>query len=175
MQKKSLFKEKSKTISNIIFLILLVLIFFRQGPGILNNFKKEGTAFPKIQLSQINNQVIELPNPNQKSFLVFWATWCPPCLVELNQINKAIKANKINSKDFIAINIGESASKVKKFLKQNDYQFNVALDPHHKLFNQIEAQGTPTTVLINEKGQIHSMSTGLKPFLITRLRWFLYD
>lgn len=137
-------------------------------PSILEQFKQEGTVFTPIL---IDGKLF--PPKNEKSVLVFWATWCGPCTLELKRINSAIANKEISSKNIFAVNMGEPQELVDKAVKERNYNFQVLIDTNGTLAKMFQVQATPTIVFIDEKGKIDWISSGISPSLIYRIKSFL--
>jgi thiol-disulfide isomerase/thioredoxin len=50
----------------------------------------EGETSPSFELTTLSGEQIVLPL-SRNHVLVFWATWCGPCGVELGRIQRLIK------------------------------------------------------------------------------------
>ena len=61
-------------------------------------------------------------------FINFWTTWCRACVIEMPSMEKLHQ--KFKDKDFVmvAINLQESASKIKQFYKEYKLTFTTLLD-----------------------------------------------
>src|SRR5690606_19094484 len=100
-----------------------------------------------------------------KQLLVFWATWCGPCKVELARINRLVKDGEIKATDVIAISSLEEINLVDAHVKENDYRFTVAIDPTGEAARQYKISGTPTLIFVDETGTIKWMTMGVSPSL----------
>lgn len=98
-------------------------------------------------------------------FLHFWATWCPPCKVELPHLEKL--AQKIESKgdnakiNFLAICISDSQKSLSSFMKENGYTFAGGLDATGRIAMKYGIQGVPTSILISPEGKILKIHVGM--------------
>lgn len=115
------------------------------------------------------------PPPKEKSVMVFWATWCGPCSVELKRINAAIEDGSISAKNLFAVNMGEDQSVIDKTLKERHYRFPVVRDSGNQLAQSLGVSVTPTVAFISADGQIKWLSSGLSPTLIYRIGRFQKD
>ena len=79
--------------------------------------------------------------------LNFWATWCPPCVGELPEIQELVNEN-IEGFTFLAVDCAESKSTVDQFLQENGYTFNVAYDEDRAIEALYPTDGIPYTLLI---------------------------
>lgn len=82
-------------------------------------------------------------------FLNFWATWCPPCRIEMPYIEDIYKENNDNSEDVVILgvaapNIGREGSKedIIKFLKEEGYTYPVAFDMTGEVMEEYAIQAS---------------------------------
>ncbi len=57
-------------------------------------------------------------------FINFWATWCPPCVAEMPDINDLYGKTK-DQVSFVMISVDEDREKAKSFMKRKGYDFPV--------------------------------------------------
>lgn len=121
------------------------------------DFTLENLKGEKITLSQFKGKEV---------FLNFWATWCPPCQVEMPDLEKLYQKYK-NDKDFVilTINVGESKDKVESYVKDNNYNFEVLLDKDSDISLKYKARYLPTSVVINKEGKIIKYHSGAMDFI----------
>ena len=98
----------------------------------------------------INLASANLGNP---IFLNFWATWCPPCISEMPDIEK-LQQTLGDSILIVGINQGESADTVREFVHDREFFWTFVLDPDNKVALDYNASVIPTSVFINDKGVI---------------------
>jgi thiol-disulfide isomerase/thioredoxin len=86
-------------------------------------------------------------------FLNFWATWCPPCTVELPNIQRLCEAMKKEDVAFI-ISSFEDKALVKKFISDKGLKLPIYLHgkPVPSIF--ISNRGIPVTFIIDRQGDI---------------------
>lgn len=157
-------------------LVLLVgVLYFLSGrlPGIVDLYRLEGQP---AATSQVVDLLTRSPVPlpfMEKKVLVFWATWCGPCKVELARINKLIENGDIPGESVVAVSVKENAQLVADFVKQNNYLFKVALDESGQAAQLYHVTATPTIYFIDESGKTEWVTQGLSPSLEIRLKGFL--
>ena len=93
-------------------------------------------------------------------FLNFWATWCPPCRMEMPSMEELHQ--QLKDKDFImlAVNGGETAAQVSGFMKENKFTFPVVLDTQNRVNRLYGVTGIPTTFILDKRGIIISRMVG---------------
>jgi len=95
-------------------------------------------------------------------FLNFWATWCPPCKAEMPSMEKMYNESDKNKFVVLAVNVGESEGKVKKFAETHKYTFPILIDKDAKISLKYRAYGIPLTYVIDQKGEIIARISGAR-------------
>ena len=92
----------------------------------------------------------------------FWATDCPGCIKEMPRLVDTYSKYKKRGIQIIAVSMFyDPPSQVLNFIKKNDIPFPVVIDADNKIAKQFDnIRLTPTSVLINEKGQIIDQIVG---------------
>ena len=106
-------------------------------------------------LQDLNGNKVSMEDYRGKIvFLNFWATWCPPCRVEMPSMEKLY--NEFKSKDFtiLAIDLQEDAATVKTFKEQYKLNFPILLDSDGSVALIYGAMSIPTTYLIDRDGYL---------------------
>ena len=134
------------------FFLLLFLSLLLPFSCENNNYKNEDLNIINLNLKQISSSKY---NKNETKFelINFWASWCQPCINEVEILNII---NKKNAKvSIIGISIMDDIESAKKFLIDNNVTYSNYFDEDLsslKLFNQINS--IPVTFLVNEKKEI---------------------
>lgn len=166
--------RKHLNFSNAIFAAALLAVLILKYPQIKENFATEGEVIQEqIILSDLlSKQSIRFPSSN-KQIIVFWATWCGPCKIELDRLDSLVKKNKILKEQVLAISIDENSDLVTEYLKKNPYSFLVAFDQNSELAKKFNIVGTPTVLFVDEKNKVKWRTTGISPSLGLRAQSFL--
>ena len=163
--------------NNIIFTILAIAFFLIiQGPNLVNNFQAQGSKIKNLSIQKIG---IKKPDENQfslqdqKNVILFWASWCAPCKLEMKRLHSSIKSGSIDSKKVWAYNPFENISTIKKFIKTNEYDFQfIKADP--PLEKVLNIKATPTYLWL-DGSTIYRMTTGISFINLWWLEYFLAD
>lgn len=116
---------------------------------------------PSVQIKDIKGKTVNtksIISNNGKPVLVsFWATWCKPCIKELNAFNEeyADWAEETGVKIIIvSVDNARSESSVAPFVNAKSWDFDVYLDPNGDFKRAMNVGDIPHTFLIDGKGKI---------------------
>ena len=90
----------------------------------------------------------------------FWASWCPPCIYEMPELQKLQNHFASRSFEVITINVGENKYKVRRFSKAIKLKLPVLLDTTKNTFNRWGVATLPTSFLIDSGGHIRYKARG---------------
>ncbi len=90
-------------------------------------------------------------------FLNFWATWCPPCVAELPEIQKAYEKHG-NEVVFLLV-ANQEPSVVEAFMEKHGYDIPVFY-PGTSTPQVFESSSIPTTFIISREGKIVTKKRG---------------
>lgn len=111
-----------------------------------------------------NNEVSFSDFKDRAVILFFWTTWCPFCRKELNALSEKYGGFQKDAVDLLPINVGESLSKVKRFIANKQLPFRILLDEESAVADSYDILGVPTYIYISKNGSVsskgHSFSQG---------------
>ena len=97
--------------------------------------------------------------------LDFWATWCPPCrktLPALQAMHERYKGDDGVMIASVSIDEGRNVgSFLRNFMKQKRYSFPVISDSYRNISAVYDVKTVPTMVVIDPKGRVANVQTGL--------------
>lgn len=158
-----LYKVKMK---RSIILSLLMIIFFAI---IIDAFASDKKTLPAINIKNIRGETVNIKNLHNdgKPFVInFWATWCKPCILELNTIKEVYDnwQSETGVKIFaISIDDSRNSKKVAPFVKGRGWKYEVLLDENSDLRRALNVNNPPHTFLVNGKGEIVWEHNGYAP------------
>lgn len=117
---------------------------------------EEAKLSPDFTLRDLNQNTFTLSNYKNKQpvLLFFWTTVCPFCRQELRVLKDAYPELTKEGLVLVAIDAGESFSKVENFTKNYDLPFRVLLDKDYAVAYDFGVMGVPTYVLVDKKGYV---------------------
>ncbi len=115
-------------------------------------------------------------NRNGLTVYSFWATWCVPCINELDDIHKEIdKWNDANVK-IVAISTDDSRTKrrVRPMVNGKNWDFEILMDENQDLKRALNITGIPHTI-VTKGPRIIYRRIGYKPGEENDLYEFIID
>lgn len=166
--------RKYFTFSNITTVVILGLFLYNRVPTYLENRDLEGKAILPQEYEVFNSTdgAVKFPALDQRYIMLFWATWCGPCKVEMNRLMTSVNEGKIPGDKIVAVNSFEESAVIKKFIEENEYPFTFLNAP--QLGNELKVQVTPTTFFV-DKGVVTNVASGMSLVGIWKAEKFLRD
>lgn len=166
-QNKTLFSK----ITDILFIGLIIAFIFPSGRmaigGSVNRIKamivqpgpeKARISLPEPDLDWKLKDVngLEMNMIEQKGkvkFINLWATWCPPCIGEMPEIEKLYNKFKDNEKISFFMISDEETEKLKEFTARKNYTFPVyqSLSPNP---TGLRSNSIPATYILSKNNEI---------------------
>lgn len=143
----------------ILTLAVCLLVMPAMAQNTLPDVKIRNLAGKEISFSSISNV------KDTAVVVSFWATWCVPCITEMETLNdqyadqKKIKPFKIVA---ISIDDARTVNKVKPFVRGRGWDFEFYTDVNHDLKRALNINDIPH-VLILKQGKIVYQHTGYTP------------
>jgi len=163
--------------SDLIFLVLIITLLFPKGRmavgGFINNIKAQIFNPTKLQetqfipetdfnwtLSDIEGQKINLSTLKGKVlFINLWATWCPPCVGEMPEIQQLYDEFKDDPNIIFLMISNEKPALIHRFIERNHYSFPV-LSSLSQAPASFSVSSIPTTFIVSKSGQLIVKETG---------------
>ncbi len=128
-------------------LIIFMLIF---------SFNARAEKIKDFTLPQyVENKKIHLQEEvkKKKVLLNFWASWCMSCAQEIPKL-EALKAKYGEKVTFVAINAGEKANLIERFLKKYKFSYLVVKDEDRLYSKSVGVDSLPVTIVVDEEMNI---------------------
>ena len=135
---------------------------------------------PKTTIKDMNGKSIStdtLSNKGQPFIIDFFATWCKPCIRELDAISEVYKdwQKETGVKLFaVSIDQAQNINKVKPLVDNHEWEYDVLLDPNGDLKRAFGIQVIPYVLIVDAKGNIvykhQGYTDGAEEELIEKVR-----
>lgn len=121
-------------------------------------------ALPSFQLTDAGGAAMNLSDlKGKKVFVNLWATWCPPCRVEMPSIEKLYRKVDKEKVVFVMLSLDQNFDLAKRFVKTNKLQLPVYY-PAENLPELFNTEGIPATFIFNEKGELIKSNEGMDDY-----------
>lgn len=119
-----------------------------------------GQVAPNFELQTLDGETVKLSDyKGQMVMLNFWASWCPPCRVEMPHMDTYYKEFKEEHNiEILAVNMTTlergSREKVPEFVEKHELTFPILMDEKGEVKELYDVMVYPTTYIVNAKGII---------------------
>lgn len=135
----------------IITIVLLAFLFFKTDLLKINKdismkkYRKHYIVSDDITLSNYINK-------EDKTLVIFWATWCDYCLQESEALNEYINQNPYKS--IIIVSHDDNKDDITNYLKENGYNWFIIFDPQKTIRETLDpgSKGIPSSYLLDKNG-----------------------
>ena len=94
--------------------------------------------------------------------LNFWATWCPPCRLEMPTMGRLHGEFHGRGLEVVAVNLMETRDQVRAFVEEQELTYPILLDRHGEIAERYGVMRLPETVLIGRNGEVIGKAIGFK-------------
>ena len=116
---------------------------------------ESGTQMPAFTMLNAQGEAVDLKSFAGKKVLVnLWATWCPPCRVEMPSLEKLHQSVDKEKTAFVMLSLDDDFEKAKKYVKDNNLDLPVYYPKTTDLPELFNVRGIPATFIFNEQGQL---------------------
>ena len=142
-------------------LILALMMLFALLPAWAESAPEVGDPAPAFDLTQIDGEVFHLSDHLGKVvFLNIWATWCPPCVAEIPDIQKLSEAHP-DDLVVIGVSVDETEADAAGFAEENGLTYPIAMDEGYLVAGELyPTMYIPESVFIAPDGTIASIDVG---------------
>lgn len=118
----------------------------------------------KVEFESLKGKVI---------FLNIWATWCPPCIAEMPNIQRLYEKIGSDKIVFVMLSVDEGGTeKIKQFINRKGYTFPVYM-PASTFPKEFYDNVVPRTFIISPEGEIVAKQEGMADYDTPEVREFL--
>jgi len=113
-----------------------------------------GKAASNFTLKTHDGKSLTLSNLKGKrgAVLVFFATWCPPCMAEVPEVKQLAAASRKKGVLVFGVNIRQNKRIIERFVKDKAINYRILLDSDAKVARAYGVRGIPTLIGIDTDG-----------------------
>lgn len=133
--------------------------------GIIQPDKVEDTRYAdyNFYLTNVSGRRLSFEEfKGQTIFLNFWATWCPPCIAEMPDIEDLYQ-KKGQEVAFVMISLDENRDKARAFVDRKGYDLPIYF-LESGLPNTYDTHSIPTTYVISPSGKLVVENHGMAKY-----------
>ena len=147
---------------SVIFILFFIVASLQGG-----EFVTVGSKVPDVKVVRSDGKYVSLASFKGKVVLInFWATWCPPCVREMPELNKLYKKFKKDGLVILPIaNPRDSVERVKAFFKYVGIDFPYYVDENFTATRLFGVRALPTTFVVDRKGVVRQVFIGMRPWM----------
>lgn len=125
---------------------------------------EKGNLAPDFELQSVDGKTAKLSSFRGKKVIVnFWASWCPPCRLEIPEIEKYYTQNKNKGIEILGVNLTtaeKSQAAVTSFMKADGMTFPVLLDKTGDVAHLYDVSSIPASFILDSRGIIQEEVVG---------------
>jgi peroxiredoxin len=121
-----------------------------------------GDVAPDFTVEMLDGKKVTLSAQRGKVVLIsFWATWCPPCRLELSHMQKDV-IDRFAGEDLVVLPIsrGETRQKVEEYITKMGYTFPIGLDTDQSIYRKYASNYIPRSILVGRDGVVAYVGVG---------------
>jgi thiol-disulfide isomerase/thioredoxin len=122
-----------------------------------------GHPAPAFEAFDLEGNAVALSDLRGRAVMLnFWASWCPPCRIEMPELDR-LTANLPPGTAILAVNVTNqeaSPQAVRSFLTARGHTFPVALDPRGTAADTYRVIALPTNLFISPEGAVTARING---------------
>lgn len=136
-------------------------------------------TLPSVELKDVDGKTVKtehLTDAGKPVIIAFFATWCKPCLRELEVINDLYddwREETSVTMYVVSIDQGQDIKKVKPLVDGNGWEYRVLLDPNGEFKRAMNVQTVPHMFVIDSNGKTVYNHTGYTEGSEKEIRKFL--
>jgi peroxiredoxin len=125
---------------------------------------KVGNVVQDTEFNQIDGSKTRLSDYRGQAVMInFWATWCPPCKIEMPYMENITNKYKDFGCVVLTVNMTSTETSVNaviQYVQKEGYSFPIIMDGEGDISNQFQILVSPTSYFIDKNGVIRKKIQG---------------
>ncbi len=114
-----------------------------------------GREAPDFTLPDLEGNQIALSDHRGEVVLInFWATWCPPCRVEMPDMEAVYREHKDDGFEILGVDQREPKELVEEFVTERGFSWIFLLDEDFDVSQEYSATSIPRSILVDRDGTV---------------------
>lgn len=145
---------KDKVTPLVLALVALALFLALEAPGPYRESPQPSEEVPNFEF-ELNGRPQELTDLRGRVVVLnFWATWCPPCVVEMPSLERLHQQLGPRGVVVLGISVDADAAAYEAFLKRLNIAFPNYRDPDRRISTLYGTFMYPETYIIDTEGRL---------------------
>ncbi len=146
--------------------VLILMMFFAVTLVQANDSTKQKQQLPSVVVKKMDGSSVNIQDYGKTGKIMvisFWATWCTPCIKELNNIDEIYQDwQKKYGLELVAVSMDDArtSSKVQPVANSLGWSYLILLDENKDLARAMNVNNPPQTILIDQSGNIVYVHNG---------------
>jgi cytochrome c biogenesis protein CcmG, thiol:disulfide interchange protein DsbE len=120
-----------------------------------------GREAPDFTLPDLDGREIALSDFRGEVVLInFWATWCPPCRVEMPDMEAVYREHGQDGFEILGVDQREPKDMVEEFVTERGFSWIFLLDEDFDVSREYSATSIPRSILVDRDGTVVHIWTG---------------
>ncbi len=151
-------------------------LFFPALFFVFSSSAQRTATLPELTISTLDGREVNtntLDNEGKPFAISFWATWCRPCLKELNAIDEIYYEWQDYGFKLIAVSIDDARTRanVLPMVKGRGWDYEFYLDENGDFRRAMGVGNVPHTFILNGKGEVVYQHTSFSD----GMEWEMFD
>ncbi len=141
----------------------IALLLVNQSPRTASiELAQKGQPLSDFSLMDLDGETVRLSDYQGQVILVnAWATWCPPCVAEMPDLQAYYQAHQDENFIILGINAGDTFRTAFEFASQKGITFPILLDQDVSLLTDLGIHSFPTSILVGADGVVKNIHVGM--------------